>query len=324
MIMRPLATSALRLATWNLRFDSQPNSISVSDTLASLPSPLDEPQYLAIANGAEQPWSTRRIRVAEWLKRMNVDAFGIQEGLVRQVTDLQELFGDTWAHVGVGRDDGVTSGEFSAIFYNTQTLELQANDTFWLSETPLEPSRFPGAGSVRLATYTRFHLASGGGRGNVTVLNTHFDDQSNGQRELGASMLLLRARYEAVQSKGPVFVMGDFNSPPRGNSSEGYSIITGALPPVTSINATWAATYAVPADEQPDFVMQDLRGQAPRERVSEAYATYTGFTPPNSASAGPWQRIDFTRAYAVDEVRGDDGVLASDHRPTVVDLDLGV
>ncbi len=136
---------------------------------------------------------------------------GIQEGLVRQVTDLQELFGDTWAHVGVGRDDGVTSGEFSAIFYNTQTLELQANDTFWLSETPLEPSRFPGAGSVRLATYTRFHLASGGGRGNVTVLNTHFDDQSNGQRELGASMLLLRARYEAVQSKGPVFVMGDFN-----------------------------------------------------------------------------------------------------------------
>ncbi len=53
----------------------------------------------------------------------------------------------------------------------------------------------------------------------------------------------------------------DIYSPPRGNSSEGYSIITGALPPVTSINATWAATYAVPADEQEDFVMQDLRGQ---------------------------------------------------------------
>ncbi|KAF9020819.1 hypothetical protein BDZ89DRAFT_1138385 [Hymenopellis radicata] len=286
-----LACSALRLATWNLRYDSQPNSISVADTLAALPSPLDQPQYLAISNGAEQPWSTRRVRVAEWLKRMDVDVFGIQEGLVRQVTDLQELFGEQWAHVGVGRDDGVTSGEYSAIFWNTEKLELQANETFWLSQTPLEPSRFPGAGSVRLATYARFH--ANGGKKNVTLLNTHFDDQSNEQRELGASMLLLRARYEAVHSQGAVFVSGDFNSPPTGNSSEGYRIITGALPPVSTINATWAATYAVGADEQPGFVMQDLRAQVDRARVSEAYATYTGFTPPNSATAGPWTRIDF-------------------------------
>jgi hypothetical protein len=54
----------------------------------------------------------------------------------------------------------------------------------------------------------RFHCD----RKMFTVLNTHLDDQSDGQRRLAASMLLTRARYEAVNTSGPVFIIGDFNS----------------------------------------------------------------------------------------------------------------
>ncbi|KAF8871047.1 hypothetical protein CPB85DRAFT_1261358, partial [Mucidula mucida] len=105
-----------------------------------------------------------------------------------------------------------------------------------------------------------------------------------------------------------------------------YSIITGAQPPVDSINSTWAETYGVDDNQEPNFVMKDLRGEAPVARVSETYATYTGFTAPGNT--GVWQRIDFlfggsngqwnAQAYAVDDARCDDGMLMSDHRPTVL------
>ncbi len=121
--------------------------------------------------------------------------------------DLQDLFGNDWAHVGVGRDDGKESGEYSALFWNTDALNLVSNDTFWLSNTPLEPSKYPGAGNPRLVTYAQFQAQGK----SVTLMNTHFDDISNDQRMLGASMLLTRARYEAVNSGGAVFVLGDFN-----------------------------------------------------------------------------------------------------------------
>ncbi len=55
----------MRISTYNLRYDSMPDSITVQETLASLPDPLVVPQYLG--KSGEQPWSTRRIKVAQHL-----------------------------------------------------------------------------------------------------------------------------------------------------------------------------------------------------------------------------------------------------------------
>lgn len=71
----------------------------------------------------------------------------------------------------------------------------------------MEPSKYPGAGSYRIANVARFTT----GCKTFTLINTHLDDISDDQRQLGASMILTRAKYEAVQSNGPVFVTGDFN-----------------------------------------------------------------------------------------------------------------
>ncbi|KAG6877770.1 hypothetical protein C0993_004145 [Termitomyces sp. T159_Od127] len=254
----------MRITTWNLRFDSMPDNITVQQTLDSLQDPLLQPTFLTLTE--EQPWSTRRIKVAEQL---------LSSGI--------------------------------SLASNTK-VKLLSNDSFWLSNTPFEPSKFPGAGSVRICTAAHFStLSSNGEEKNFTLLNTHLDDQSDAQRRLGASMLLTRARFEAVNTNNPVFITGDFNrygirtedplhqlivnrSAAMGSDPRAYNIITGVIPPV-AINATFAAKYHVDDDQLPSFTMLDLRGQAPRRSVSTNFATFTGFTAPNDTTQ--WTRIDF-------------------------------
>ncbi|EJD54872.1 hypothetical protein AURDEDRAFT_110311 [Auricularia subglabra TFB-10046 SS5] len=318
------AAETLRFATYNLRFDARPDNITVAESLASIADPLTPITYFG--KSGEQPWSQRRLYVQNRILSEGAVMFSVQEALVRQVTDLTELLGPTWDYIGVGRDDGKTAGEYSAIFFRKDTVTLRSVDFFWLSNTPFEPSKFPGAGSVRICTAGRFRTKRGT---KFTLLNTHLDDQSDAQRRLAGSMLLTRARYEAVKSREPVLLTGDFNSPPVGADSGAYQIATGQLPPV-AMNATFAAKFAVPDDALPDFKLLDLRSQASRDQVGHNYATYTGFTAPTDTSV--WTRIDFLFGgsnggwkagfYKVETSLTDDGVLASDHRPVFADVTL--
>lgn len=65
---------AMRIATYNLRYDTQPDHISVVQTLAALPDPLDGQPYLG--KKGEQPWSTRRIHVAQHMLEAGADVLG--------------------------------------------------------------------------------------------------------------------------------------------------------------------------------------------------------------------------------------------------------
>ena len=157
--------------------------------------------------------------------------------------------------------------------------------------TPFEPSKYPGADTIRICTATNLILKSGPGRRvRFTYFNTHLDDLSDGQRRLAASLMLVRARYEAYKTRGPVIVTGDFNSQGTGSDSGAYQIITGQIPPV-AVNATFAAKYAVPNDTLTDFKMLDLQGETPRKNVAGDFATWTGFVQPGDSSQ--YERIDF-------------------------------
>ncbi|KAF7348884.1 Endo/exonuclease/phosphatase domain-containing protein [Mycena venus] len=92
------------LARWQIKtgIDQSNHNITVQQSLDNLSDPLTIPGYLR--KSGEQPWSLRRLRVAEHL-------------LGEQVYDLAELFGEDWDWVGVGRDDGVEAGEYSPVFY---------------------------------------------------------------------------------------------------------------------------------------------------------------------------------------------------------------
>ncbi|CAE6457687.1 unnamed protein product [Rhizoctonia solani] len=321
------AVTSLRLTTWNLRYDSQSNNLTVPDSIAGLPDRLKAPESYYADTSHERPWSTRRIGVAALLEFQGSSIISFQEALVRQVRDLKELLGESWDWVGVGRDDGVERGEFSPIFFNKSVVQLKSWDTFWLTDTPFDVSKYPGAGSYRICTVAHLSI----GEKNFTLLNTHFDDQSDAQRRLAASLILHRAKYEAATTKAPVFVNGDFNSPAEGTDNGAYQIFTGELSPVP-INATFAEKFAVPEDSPlPEgFKMIDTRGATPRQKVFGNFATYTGFS--NPGYTGPYGRIDFifgashvewqSVAYKADEVLYDDGVYLSDHRPVTVDLIL--
>ncbi|KAL5639931.1 hypothetical protein ACGC1H_006482 [Rhizoctonia solani] len=319
--------TSLRLTTWNLRYDSQSDNLTIADSIASLPDRLKEPEPYYVDASHERPWSTRRIGVAALLGFQGSSIISFQEALIRQVRDLKVLLGDTWDWVGVGRDDGIERGEFSPIFFDKSVVQLKSWDTFWLTNTPFDVSKYPGAGSYRICTVARL-FADGK---NFILLNTHFDDQSDAQRRLAASLILYRARYEAATTKAPVFVNGDFNSPAEGTDNGAYKIFTGELSPVP-INATFAERFAVPADSPlpEDFKMIDTRGATPRQKVFGHFTTYTGFSNPGSTSS--YGRIDFmfgashvnwqSVTYKVDEALYDDGVYLSDHRPVTIDLVL--
>jgi len=66
-------TAPIRLATWNLRYDVQPDNIPVSASLAALPDPCTAPSQVL---RGEQPWSARRVRVAQQLWASRVDLVG--------------------------------------------------------------------------------------------------------------------------------------------------------------------------------------------------------------------------------------------------------
>jgi len=106
----------------------------------------------------------------------------------------------------------------SSVFWKKSLLNLISWDTFWLSATPFDVgTKAPEAGNPRICegenivtlsldsfeltlnigTTARFQAQSG----IVTVMVTHWDDQSDEAREIGASLILHRANYEALTTK---------------------------------------------------------------------------------------------------------------------------
>ncbi|KAH7106944.1 mannose-6-phosphatase [Auriculariales sp. MPI-PUGE-AT-0066] len=322
---------SIRCATFNLRYDSKPDSKSVKDSLAALPSPLDKPSKWYDNPERERPWSERRIRVWQQLSGEQLDVIGFQESLHRQTHDLDELLNrdepGSWRWVGVGRDDGEMQGEYSPIFWRTSRFDMVSWDTFWLSKTHKKPSKFPGAGSVRLCTVVRLRSKDNGGL--ISVLNTHLDDQSEPQRRYGASMLRHRALYEEQVYGSSVVLFGDFNSPPdRSSDSGAYLIATGALSPV-DLDSAFTKEFEVPAST-PRFTLLDFRGETPAEAIHGHFATYTDWS--QVRSTGPYNRIDFifggsgsgwrSVLFKTRENLTDDGVYSSDHRLVVAHLEL--
>ncbi len=87
----------LRIAMYNLRYDSQSDQITVPVSISAPANPLGQEAFLGPLG--EQPWSTRRLRVAEYLLSEDILIAEFQESLVRQANDLAELFGDDWGWV---------------------------------------------------------------------------------------------------------------------------------------------------------------------------------------------------------------------------------
>ena len=161
----------------------------------------------ATVNDQENQWEKRKEYLTQQIDFYAPDVFGIQEGLHSQLAFIDESL-STYAFIGVGRDDGKEKGEYCAIFFNTEKLQVLAEDTFWLSPTPALVSKGWDAALERICTYAKFKDKVSGHI--FFVFNTHFDHIGEVAREKSAE-LIVKMAAEINKDNIPVIIMGDFN-----------------------------------------------------------------------------------------------------------------
>mgnify|MGYP003308905918 CR=1 FL=1 len=183
-------------------------------------------RYMNTKDG-DNNWEFRKQASINMVNEEQPTVFGLQEAVKAQVDFLAENL-PNYAHYGVGRDDGKEKGEFMAIFYDTEEVELLDKGTFWLSATPNTPSKSwndeifapvegtPGAMKYhRTCTWVKFkHKADGKV---FYYYNTHLEfgyhaNYNLGQtaREKGVALIVERIKQQAVNGEAVIFG-GDMN-----------------------------------------------------------------------------------------------------------------
>ncbi|SFR32148.1 MULTISPECIES: endonuclease/exonuclease/phosphatase family protein [Halorubrum] len=171
-------------------------------------------------------WHDRRDAVGRLVRFHRPDVAAFQEPLPEQREDLRERL-PAYEFAGRGREAG-GEGEGCPIAVRSERWEVVEGDTFWLSETPDEPSTGWDAAYPRIATWARVRAVDGDAA--LRVVNTHFDHVSARARRESAR--LLRDRIPGAATAGndeadgstPIVLVGDLNCTP---GSDPHRILVG-------------------------------------------------------------------------------------------------
>ncbi|MEO2048830.1 MAG: endonuclease/exonuclease/phosphatase family protein [Pirellulales bacterium] len=253
---------ALRVMTYNLRYasDTPPNS-----------------------------WAVRLPVAISMLGNTDPDVIGIQEGLYRQVKDLDRmLVGYDW--IGTGRNGGSHS-EFNPIFFQRERLEPLEFEHFWLSDTPdVVGSTSWGNTNIRIVTWVRFRDRQSGRE--FYAINTHLDHQIPDAREKSAQLIL--KRIAKLDQSLPMILLGDFNA--LADSSNVYEILVAD----NRFSDTWHT--------------EDRRG--------DTFATFHGYQPVKNGRRIDWILTRGPMRTLSNEVVtfSQKGQYPSDHFPVMADV----
>jgi endonuclease/exonuclease/phosphatase family metal-dependent hydrolase len=173
------------------------------------------------AEDGEDRWPLRRALVFDVIRESGAAIVGVQEALRFQLDEIRAAL-PAFGEAGVGRDDGATAGEYSAVLYDTSRVALEEQGTFWFSDSPAEPGSTGWGNTIpRICTWARFRDRASGGT--LIVYNVHWDHVSQPSRERSAALLL--DRIAASPSADPVIVMGDFNA---GEANPAFAALIGS------------------------------------------------------------------------------------------------
>lgn len=154
----------------------------------------------------ENAWKYRKDFACALIAFHDFDIFGTQEGFAHQLKDLTE--NGKYSYVGVGRDDGKSEGEHSAIIYKTNRFTVLKQGNFWFSETPEEPSFGWDAKIRRICSWAQFKDKVSGKK--FYFFNVHYDHIAPTARRESSKLLL--QRIKDIAGNQPVFCTGDFNA----------------------------------------------------------------------------------------------------------------
>ncbi|ORY91674.1 Endonuclease/exonuclease/phosphatase [Leucosporidium creatinivorum] len=210
----PSSFTSLRVGSFNVRYDGRASE--------PIPLPPTRPPRSDNKRFGEKPWAERRWLVADSILWSELDVVGLQEVLHNQMEDLQQLLGEKWGWVGVGRDDGRQAGEYAPIFYRKDRFKINWVDYFWLSTTPSVPgSKDWDAGQTRIVTVAHFSPLASESEGFYTLC-THWDDRGLLSRTKAAEIILDYVSKLGAEGK-LVVLLGDLNSPAE---EDGYRTLT--------------------------------------------------------------------------------------------------
>ena len=157
----------------------------------------------------EKAWDNRKVGVIAMLMAKEPDIVGLQECYIKQRTFIVENL-PHYDCYGLVRNNGKNegSGETMSILWNKEKLEKVECGTFWLSETPDEPSKGWGAANYRDCTWILFKHKETGKM--FYHFNTHLDHAVAAAQTGGAK--LIRERMNTINTAGyPVILTGDMN-----------------------------------------------------------------------------------------------------------------
>ena len=156
-------------------------------------------------------WDNRKAACVELINDHRPNIIGFQEAKYsQQWVYLKEQLAYNYEGYGVNRDTGTESGsgEVMGILYDRFVIEKIDGGTFWLSETPYEPSKGFGANYSRCATWGIFkHIPSG-----IVFyyINTHLDHKVDLAQVEG--MKLIAQDFDKYKDRYPLFLTGDLNA----------------------------------------------------------------------------------------------------------------
>ena len=165
---------------------------------------------LLCGGGDRRDWRCRTELVLDTVRKADPDTLGVQEA---HYDWIKTLFAGLPAYdfVGVGRDDGKTDGEFSAVFYKKDKFRALDSGSFWLSETPDIPGvKGWDAACVRVCSWVKLEEKATGKQ--FVHFNTHLDHVGLVAMQKGAE--LVTAKAAAICPDLPAFFTGDFNVTP--------------------------------------------------------------------------------------------------------------
>ncbi len=162
---------------------------------------------LDVASDAQHNWYYRKDAAAALIRDLDIDIAGTQEVLHNQLLNfLERLPG--YASIGVGRQDGKTLGEYSAILYKVSRFEVKDSGTFWLSDRPDEPGSVGwDAALERIVSWAI--LKDKKSAISFAVFNTHYDHVGHIARAESSKLLLKKIKQ--IAGNLPIVLTGDFN-----------------------------------------------------------------------------------------------------------------